>query len=173
MVIARNRLSHASLCAQFKDHTTEKFYIAIVKGTMEHRRGRIVTGIRRDPNDRKKFATCAVDVGKRAESQYLVLKQYSGFALVRIKILTGRTHQIRVHMQSIGHPVLGDPIYSRKDASFPEATLMLHALQLRLDQPTTLQRMKFTAPMPQRFKDVLRSLTVPTRRRGDEQMFLY
>ncbi len=172
MVVARNREAHVSLARQFKEHTTDKYYIAIVKGRMPNRRGRIVTGLRRDPEDRKRFTTCPVDEGRRAETNYLVLRQYAGYALVRIRILTGRTHQIRVHMQSVGHPVLGDPIYSRKDGSYPDVTLMLHALQLQFDHPSTGSRMRFCAPMPQRFKDVLRTLPMPTVRPGDETRFL-
>lgn len=172
MVIARNREAHASLSRQFKEHTTDKYYIAIVKGRMETRRGRIVTGIKRDPEDRKRFSTCPVDEGRRAETHYLVLRQYAGYALVRIRILTGRTHQIRVHMQSIGHSVLGDPIYARKDGSYPDVTLMLHALQLQFNHPATGRRMRFCAPMPQRFKDVLRTLSLPEVRPGDETRFL-
>lgn len=172
MVIARNRNAHASLAAQFKEHTTEKYYIAIVKGRMPNRRGRIVTGLKRDPEDRKRFTTCPVDEGRKAETHYLVLRQYAGYALVRIRILTGRTHQIRVHMRSIGHPILGDPIYSRKDSDYPDATLMLHALQLRFDHPATGERMRFCAPMPKRFQDILFSLPMPVVRPGDETRFL-
>ncbi len=172
MVVARNREAHASLSRQFKEHTTDKYYIAIVKGRMPARRGRIVTGLRRDPENRKCFTTCPVDEGRKAETHYLVLRQYAGYALVRIRILTGRTHQIRVHLQSIGHPVLGDPMYSRKDASYPDATLMLHALQLYFDHPSSGVRMRFCAPMPRRFKDVLRTLSLPERRPGDETRFL-
>jgi len=172
MVIARNRESHAALSRQFKEHTTDKYYIAIVKGRMETRRGRIVTGIKRDTDDRKRFMTCPVDDGRKAETHYLVLRQYAGYALVRIRILTGRTHQIRVHMQSIGHSVLGDPVYARKDGSYPGATLMLHSLQLQFDHPATGRRMRFCAPMPQRFKDVLRALSLPKVLPGDETRFL-
>jgi 23S rRNA pseudouridine1911/1915/1917 synthase len=172
MVVARNRQAHAALARQFKDRTTEKYYIAIVKGRMPSRRGRIVTGIRRDGEDRKRFTVCPEEEGKRAETQYLVLRQYDGYALLRIRILTGRTHQIRVHMQSIGHPVLGDSVYSRKDGSYPDASLMLHALQIRFDHPSNGGRVRFVAPMPPRFKAVLRSLSPLCSRPGDETMFL-
>ena len=81
-----------------------------------------------------------------------------GFAFVKVKLETGRTHQIRVHMKSINHPILGDALYSRKDDKFPEVQLMLHSLSLEFTHPTTEERMKFIAPLPSRFSEVLRAL---------------
>jgi 23S rRNA pseudouridine1911/1915/1917 synthase len=158
MVVAKTRQAHAALSQQFKDHTTEKFYIAIVKGFLPNRSGTVVASLIRDPKDRKKFTTCEEGIGKHAVTDYRVLRQYEGFSLVRLKLHTGRTHQIRVHLQSLGNPILGDPIYSQHNQLYPEATLMLHALSLAFDHPISGGRMCIRAPMPQRFKNVLRDL---------------
>lgn len=155
LVIARTRESHRNLSAQFKDHTTEKWYIAIAKGVFSQKQGKLITHLSRDKRDRKKFSVCPDNEGKLAETHYYVLKQYRDFALVRIRILTGRTHQIRVHMSSIGHPLVGDVIYGKEDGT----TLMLHALTLKIDSPTNGERLCFRSPMPQRFISFLRKPT--------------
>jgi 23S rRNA pseudouridine1911/1915/1917 synthase len=158
MVIALNRESHRKLAAQFKEHTVSKVYIAICKGFFTNKRGRIQTNLVRDRKDRKKFTICQPPKGKSADTSFVVLRQFEGYALVRISIHTGRTHQIRVHMASIGHPLLGDPIYARPDRTFPQATLMLHSFSLELDHPRDGRRLNFRSPMPQRFKQIIRQL---------------
>ncbi len=155
MAIALNRESHQELSGQFKDRTVEKHYIAIVCGRPSRKRGRIETMLVRDSRDRKKFTVGREGRGKHAVTDYLVLRQWEYHALVRVRLLTGRTHQIRVHFRSIGCPILGDPLYGKRDSRFPDATLMLHAFSLALDHPRTKQRMRFRAPMPARFKAVL------------------
>jgi 23S rRNA pseudouridine1911/1915/1917 synthase len=156
LVIARTRESHRKLSAQFKDHTTEKWYIALAKGVFAQKQGKLVTNLTRDKRDRKKFTVCNEGEGKVAETHYTVLRQYRGFALVRIQILTGRTHQIRVHMASIGHPLIGDIIYGKPDGT----TLMLHALSLKVYSPSNGERLCFRSPMPQRFRSFLRKPTI-------------
>lgn len=158
MVIALDRESHQSLAAQFKARTVEKHYIAIVCGQPPREKGRIETTLVRDKRDRKRFATGSQGEGKVAVTEYRVLHRFGTHALVRVRLLTGRTHQIRVHMRHIGCPILGDAIYGRTDVRFKESDMMLHALSLALDHPFTGARMRFTAPMPQRFKLVLRAL---------------
>jgi 23S rRNA pseudouridine1911/1915/1917 synthase len=155
LVVARTRESHRNLSAQFKDHTTEKWYIAIAKGVFSKRQGKLVTNLARDKRDRKKFAVCPEGEGKTAETHYRVLKQYKNFALLRIQILTGRTHQIRVHMASLGHPLIGDVIYGKNDGT----TLMLHALNLKLDSPSSGERLSFCSPMPERFRSFIKKPT--------------
>ncbi|MEA5031558.1 MAG: RluA family pseudouridine synthase [Sphaerochaeta sp.] len=158
MVVALDRGSHTHVASQFKERTTEKYYIAIVCGYFPKRRGHIETTIVRDPRDRKKFCVGKEQEGKVAKTDYLVLRQFHNFALVRLRLLTGRTHQLRVHMKHIGCPILGDPVYGKTNALFPDVSMMLHALCLELEHPVTARRMRFTAPMPNRFKVVLRSL---------------
>ncbi|HLW22005.1 MAG TPA: RluA family pseudouridine synthase [Sphaerochaetaceae bacterium] len=158
MVIAKHRESHAHLALQFSERTTEKYYLAIVDGIMPKRRGHIETTIVRDPKDRKRFIVGKADTGKYAKTDYLVLRQFTTCALVRIRLHTGRTHQIRVHMAHIGTPVIGDPIYGKRGTSiFESCTLMLHALSLELYHPVSEKRMRFRAPMPNRFKQILRN----------------
>lgn len=158
MVVALTRESHLALASQFKERSTEKHYVAIVCGRMPKRRGRMETTIVRDRADRKRFAVGSVGEGKTAVTEYLVLRQFANHALVRLRLLTGRTHQIRVHMRSLGCPILGDPIYGKRDSLFPDATLMLHAFTLDLQHPETKARMRFRAPLPVRFKQVVREL---------------
>ncbi|MBK5200070.1 MAG: RluA family pseudouridine synthase [Spirochaetaceae bacterium] len=158
MVVAKNKESYYDLVKQFKERTTKKSYIAIVKGVFTKRRGKILSNIIRDPKDRKKFKVCSDTEGKNAETTYVVLKQYEGFALLRVNIHTGRTHQIRVHLSSINHPVLGDPIYSNISKRFRNATLMLHAIKLEIIHPKTGETINFVSPMPDRFKKILKVL---------------
>lgn len=155
MVVALNRIAHRNLADQFRLHTNTKIYLALCKGVFTHKRGKIDTNINRSSRDRKKYCVCESKKGKTAHTQYLVLRQYADYALVRIEIHTGRTHQIRVHMSSIGHPIIGDPIYGKKDKNFPNASLMLHAFILGINQPYTGEKMLFRAAMPQRFKDLI------------------
>lgn len=171
MVIALNRESQRDLSSQFKDRKTSKIYIALVKGYFDKRRGRISDNLIRDPKDRKKFITCEKTKGKTADTSYLVLKQYRGYALVRLNIHTGRTHQIRVHMKSINHPILGDPIYSNVDKNFRDVNMMLHALQLDLIHPKTKESMRFRAAMPQRFKEVIKKLDPFVLEKGQEKKY--
>lgn len=147
MVIARTRHSYHSLLAQFKAHTTTKTYIALAKGSFSRLEGSIRTNIKRDVRNRKRFVTCSGEEGRTALTHYRVLRQFQGFALLRINIHTGRTHQIRVHLSSLGHPLIGDVIYGKEDGT----TLMLHALHLEIDHPTQGKRMSFRSPLPARF----------------------
>lgn len=153
LVIARTRESYRSLLEQFKAHTTGKTYIALVKGNFRIRYGTIESNITRDERNRKRFTTCSLDEGRRAFTEYTVLRQFKGFSLLRIVIRTGRTHQIRVHLASLNHPLVGDVIYGKEDGT----TLMLHALKLAIDHPETGKRVVFTAPLPARFLSYVQS----------------
>lgn len=157
MVVAKNRESHVQIARQFSDRTTEKYYIAIVHGVMPKRRGHVETTIVRDPKERKRFTVGSPETGKHAKTDYLVLRQFTTYALVRIRLHTGRTHQIRVHMAHIGCPVIGDPIYGKRSTDDPMgSSLMLHAFSLEITHPRSGLRMRFRAPMPKRFKSILR-----------------
>ncbi|MDY0288430.1 MAG: RluA family pseudouridine synthase [Sphaerochaeta sp.] len=152
MVIARDLHSYRSLLAQFKAHTTTKTYIALAKGSFSRIEGSIQTNIKRDSRNRKRFVSCSAQEGRTALTHYRVLRQFAGFALLRINIHTGRTHQIRVHLASLGHPVIGDVIYGKADGT----TLMLHALHLEVDHPATLERLAFRSSLPSRFLEYVK-----------------
>ena len=145
MLVAKNDMAHQSLSDQLSNRTMEKHYRAVVMGKMKTESGRIEKAIDRDKNDRKKMA---VDpLGRMAITEWTVLKEYGDKSLLDVHILTGRTHQIRVHMRSLGHPVLGDPIYGYNKMP-PAKRLMLHAYSIAFDHPATGERMTFTAPCP-------------------------
>ena len=154
IIVAKNRQAVVALSEQFKSRTVVKYYIALVKGTMGKKRGTIETPIGRSTSDRKKFAVRPD--GKEARTDYLVLRQFKEFALVRIRIYTGRTHQIRVHMASIGHPLIGDTVYGRRLDWCPDAHMMLHSRSLEIEHPRTKERIRFAAGMPIRFKELIR-----------------
>ena len=145
MLVAKNDAAHAALSSQLSERTMEKHYRAMVMGRMKEQEGRIEAAIDRSKMDRKKME---IDPnGRMAITEWKVLKEYGDKSLLDVHILTGRTHQIRVHMRSLGHPVLGDPIYGF--AKMPPAKrLMLHAYSLSFTHPMTGQRMTFTAKCP-------------------------
>ncbi len=156
MVIAKTREAHQNLSEQFSSHTNEKYYTAIAKGFFPQTAGTIDSRITRDKNNRKKFTvTEKKSEGRDALTKYRVISQNMDYALLRVRIYTGRTHQIRVHLLSIGHPVLGDSVYSRRDGKYPDATLMLHASRIVFNHPRTGERMVFRAPLPERFLDII------------------
>ncbi|MSU05963.1 RluA family pseudouridine synthase [Spirochaetales bacterium NM-380-WT-3C1] len=159
LLIAKTREAHQELSNQFSVHSNEKIYIAICKGFFDKKRGTINKNIVRNEQNRKTFTVTDEDRGKSAITHYTVLRQFDGYALVRVRIETGRTHQIRVHMKSINHPILGDVIYSRKDSKF-DVNLCLHAFSLTIDHPVTKERMTFRAKMPTRIRDVIKELSI-------------
>lgn len=158
MVIAKNREAHLALTKEFSDHTNEKYYCAIAKGFFSESSGYIERRIVRDKNNRKKFTvTDNKSEGKDALTKYKVISQNSEYAFLILRLYTGRTHQIRVHLSSINHPVLGDPIYSRVDKKYKDATLMLHSFRLVIHHPRSGEKMVFRAPLPERFNEILES----------------
>ena len=145
MLVAKTDLAHRSLAAQLAARTIEKHYHALVYGRMKEPSGRIDCPIGRSRTDRKKMA---VDpAGRQAVTEWKVLEERAGCTLLDVHILTGRTHQIRVHMSHIGHPVLGDVIYGKAQAKKADR-LMLHACSIRFDHPVTGERMHFESPCP-------------------------
>ena len=154
IIAAKNPETHEFLSNQFRDKTNEKFYLAIVRGYPPKRRGTIHTFITRNPVDRKKFVSHESD-GKESITEYRVLRNWDKYALMLLKLKTGRTHQLRVHMVHIGCPIMGDPVYGRKDNKYPEATLMLHAWKLKIRIPGGDELSTFQAAIPKRFKKIL------------------
>lgn len=159
MVVAKTSAAHQNLASQFAAHSNEKVYICIAKGMFSEKSGTIDKNICRSKKDRKLFdVTDKPNEGKRAITHYQVLRQSDKYAFVRVVIETGRTHQIRVHMKSIGHPLLCDVLYSSKDKDFAEDNLMLHAMSLTIDHPQSGKRMTFRAKMPSRIRKTLSML---------------
>jgi 23S rRNA pseudouridine1911/1915/1917 synthase len=163
MITSKNVRAHELLSSQFKNRKTKKVYIALIKGIPLKAKGSIENRIVRDPRNRKKFCcTNDPEKGKTAITDYEVLRIFTlksgvSYSLIRLMLGTGRTHQLRVHMRSIGHPILGDPIYSRKDSHTLPVSLMLHALSLSIVLPGEINYSKFVAPLPERFIKVIKS----------------
>jgi 23S rRNA pseudouridine1911/1915/1917 synthase len=162
MIVAKTNEALFFLTRQFSERQVDKMYIAVVEGEMRHHAaGVIETYIGRDPVHRQRFRNYQKpgDHVKYAKTEYTVLKVYKGATLVRLKLHTGRTHQIRLHMKHLGFPVAGDPIYGKKheknSESAPEG-LLLHALSLTVVLPGNRIKRQFTAPMPDRFKAFLK-----------------
>ena len=134
LIAAKDPAAHEFLAREFHDRRVKKLYVAIVKGTPREQRGWVRTGLLRDPRNRKRF-TWSREGGKPSSTYYRILRRYDGYSFLVLIPRTGRTHQIRVHCLSMGCPILGDPVYSRRDQRFPEATLMLHASRLGIHVP--------------------------------------
>ena len=158
MVVAKNDGAHLHLANQFRDRTMEKHYTAIVAGALRDESGRIEAPIGRHPADRKKMAVR--QDGRPAVTEWKAEAHLRGATALDVHLLTGRTHQIRVHMASIGHPVLGDRVYApqlKMPVVIPR--LMLHARTLTFVHPGTGRQMTFEAPPPEAFSEVIRKLS--------------
>jgi 23S rRNA pseudouridine1911/1915/1917 synthase len=156
LVVARNDATHAALSAQFAGRETEKIYYAVVQGVPSPRTGRVENFMARNPGNRLQMAVVPAAQGKHAVTDYAVEHHGAQWALVRCTLHTGRTHQIRVHLKSLGHPLLGDEVYAkpaRQPVRVPR--LMLHAWRLGFTHPRTGQRLTFTAALPEEFRDFL------------------
>ena len=156
IVIAKNDKAHIDISNQIKNRTTSKKYIALVRGQIKEDEATINMPIGRSLKDRKKMSVRKD--GKEAITHFKVLKRYPDYTLLELKIDTGRTHQIRVHMSEIGHPVVGDYIYSNGKNPFNVTGQMLHAKTIEFVHPTTKDKVKFEAPIPKYFQDVLEYL---------------
>ena len=159
IAVAKNNNAHQSLAMQLKDHSMERIYDAIVEGIIHEDRGTIDAPIGRHPVDRKKMAVTP-GKGKNAVTHFEVLERLKGATYVRLRLKTGRTHQIRVHMSYIRHPVYGDPVYGGSSRNKTTGGQMLHARYLRLKHPSTGEFMEFEAKLPEDFIQLLNSLRV-------------
>lgn len=156
MIVAKNDKAHASLSHQLKERKIEKIYKAIVHGRLNQLSGRIETSFGRHPGDRKKMSTLKNASGTRlAISEFEVEENYKDYTLVKVRIITGRTHQIRVHMSHIKHPVVGDALYGKKKEKIHVGRQMLHAYSLGFIHPSTNKHMSFKADLPLDFTEFL------------------
>ncbi|GAB6170349.1 RluA family pseudouridine synthase [Clostridium carnis] len=157
LVIAKNDEAHNNLAIQFKDHSIKREYYALVEGKFNKLEGTIDKPLGRHKKERLKMAI--IDDGKRAVTHYEVLEQYNnGTSLVKCKLETGRTHQIRVHMASIGHPLVGDPLYGLKKQKFKLNGQVLHAKTLGFIHPRTKEYMEFDSELPKYYNELLQNL---------------
>lgn len=156
IIVAKNDFAHVNISNQIKAHTVKKIYTTLVKGNIEEDEATIDMPIGRDTRDRKKMAT--IEGGKEAVTHFKVLKRYGDYTLLRVKIDTGRTHQIRVHMAKIHHPVVGDEVYSNGKNEFGIHGQLLHSTELDFVHPRTGKLLHFEAPIPEEFENVLKRL---------------
>lgn len=157
LVVCKTDLAHQSLAEQLKIHSITRRYRAIVHGRLKEDFGTIEGTIGRHPTDRKKMAI-NVKNGKPATTHYKVLERFDQFTYVECELETGRTHQIRVHMSSIGHPLLGDVVYGPKKSAVPNLQgQTLHAMVLGFLHPVSNEYMEFTAPLPEYFEKLLKN----------------
>ncbi len=156
LIVAKNNKTHSILSEYFKNHDNiKREYIALVVGEFPHESATIDAPIGRDPKDRKKMAVIA-DNSKDAVTHIRVLKKYKGYTLLSCILETGRTHQIRVHLNYIGYPVYNDPVYNTKKAT--EFGQFLHSAKMDFIHPITKEKMHFEAPLPQEFQEFIDSL---------------
>ena len=153
LVVAKNDKAHDSLANQLKDKTLSRIYIALVYGVINHDTGEIDAPISRDDNDRKKMAI--KEDGKDAITYFKVLERYKNASLIECKLETGRTHQIRVHMKYINHPIVNDPVYSGRKLIDKDFGQMLHAKEISFIHPRTNKKMTFSCDVPKRFKEIV------------------
>lgn len=156
LIVAKNDRAHLCLSAQLKDHTLARTYEAVVIGTLKEDRGTVDAPLDRSPRDRKKMAV--VPGGRRAVTHYEVLARYPGYTHVRCRLETGRTHQIRVHMASLGHPIAGDTVYGPARQKYDLQGQCLHARELTFLHPADGRKMHLKCELPGYFTDFLNKL---------------
>ncbi|MBE6714026.1 MAG: RluA family pseudouridine synthase [Ruminococcaceae bacterium] len=160
LAVAKNNKAHLSLASQLEDHTLSRVYYCVVCGRLPEK-GTVDAPIARHPSDRQKMAV--VQGGRRAVTHYTAIEEFQGFTFAKMELETGRTHQIRVHMAHIGHPIIGDPVYGRP-TNFQKhhpalfEGQMLHAGELTFVHPSTGERVTVTSPLPEKFEEMLRLL---------------
>ena len=157
MIVAKNDAAHISLSQQIQSKTAVRTYLAVVRGNIKTDSGTIETQIARDKTDRKKMAVVK-EGGRDAITDYEVLERFGKYTLVRCKLRTGRTHHIRVHMEYLGYPLVGDPKYSPMKTPFGIKGQALHSHTLEFTHPRTGERMKFEAPLPEDMHKIITRL---------------
>ena len=157
MICAKNDAAHVSLSEQIQSKTAQRTYLAVVRGNIKTDSGVIETQIARDKDDRKKMAVVK-EGGRNAVTEYEVMERFGKYTIVKCKLKTGRTHQIRVHMEYLGYPLVGDPKYSPMKTPFSINGQALHSLTLAFDHPRTGERMEFEAKLPEDLHKVVTRL---------------
>jgi len=158
LLVARTDAAHRHLAAQFAARTVEKIYIALVRGSVRAESGKITKPIARDPVRRTRM-TAKVATGRTALTEYRILERFDGFTLLEIRLGTGRTHQIRVHMADMGHPVAGDRLYGPAKSAAAAQRMFLHAARIGFVSPATDERVTVESPLPEELRQWLASLS--------------
>ena len=157
LIICKNDESHSKIAEQIKEHSVKRIYRGIVSGTLKESEGTVEGNIGRHPIDRKKMALVTKG-GKPAITHYRVLEQFKNAAYMEFRLETGRTHQIRVHMASIGHPLLGDTVYGNAKNPYKLNGQTLHAMTIGFIHPTTGEYLEVSAPIPEYFNALIKKL---------------
>lgn len=157
LIVCKNDMSHNSIAAQLKEHSINRRYRALVHGNLKEDTGTVEGAIGRHPIDRKKMSINEKN-GKPAVTHYTVLERFGNYTLIECRLETGRTHQIRVHMSSIGHPLVGDEVYGPAKCPFKLQGQCLHAMVLGFVHPRSGEYMEFSAELPEYFEELLRKL---------------
>lgn len=157
IVIAKTNEAHLVLSEQFKEHTITRRYTALLEGRLKNDNGRVETLIGRNPKERKQMAVVSIN-GKKAVTNYRVLERFENHTLIEAVLETGRTHQIRVHMAYLGHPVVGDTVYGYKKQHMGTNGQLLHARVLGFIHPRSKEYVEFEAPLPDYFEKILKAL---------------
>ncbi len=153
LLVAKTNRAHRVLQSQFASRSLSKIYFALVKGRIEYEEGHVTQPIGRDPKVRLKFAVSQLESAKEAETLYKVIKRFRSATLLELKLITGRTHQIRVHMAYLNHPVMGDKLYGR--LTDPSPRMALHAAKIEFEHPVSGKVMRFESPMPADMKKMI------------------
>ena len=157
LLICKNDYSHNFIAEQLKDHSMHREYIALVKGVILNQKGKIIAPIGRNKENRLKMAVDVIN-GKEAITHFTVLKRFENYTLIECKLETGRTHQIRVHMEYFNHPIIGDNLYGKNNCALYSKGQLLHAYKLTFVHPTLKKEMTFTSPLPKYFQDIIDKL---------------
>ena len=157
LVVAKNDKAHASLAGQIAEHTCFRHYLALLEGNLKQDQGTVETYIARNPNDRKKMCVISKN-SKEAVTHYSVINEYKGYTHIRCRLETGRTHQIRVHMAHLGHPVAGDLLYGVKNEKVDFIGQCLHARKIGFIHPRSNEYLEFSSALPDYFECFLRKL---------------
>lgn len=157
LVVAKSDLAFNFLTNELKDHNVKRTYVALVKGVINENKGKIIAPIGRDKSTPTKMAIDLIK-GKEAITHFEVIQRFKNYTYIKCNLETGRTHQIRVHLDYIGHPIIGDPKYGKQNKDLYSDGQLLHAMELSFIHPRTKKEVKFFAPLPDYFEEVLNKL---------------